>query len=159
MSDHRKSRVRSYVSRRATTPLEDLRRTGTMLEKGAGSCEPRPDHFCPQCGQFPGIQKGVPKMRFLEKGRCKAEKARYSKKKSGVPDAKTGGFTNSRWKCEICAMFKLEVESNITNHLIAADSDLNVETYERLRNRSVREVQETNGEISFKDDLIFQKSL
>ena len=56
-------------------------------------------------------------------------------------------------------MFKQAVECNITNHLIAADSDLDVETYERLRNRSVREVMETKGKISFKDDLIFQKSL
>ena len=56
-------------------------------------------------------------------------------------------------------MFKQAVECNITNHLIAADSDLDVDTYERLRNRSVREVMETKGKISFKDDLIFQKSL
>ena len=56
-------------------------------------------------------------------------------------------------------MFKQAVECNITNHLIAADSDLDVDTYERLRNRRVREVMETKGKISFKDDLIFQKSL
>ena len=56
-------------------------------------------------------------------------------------------------------LFKQAVESNIINHLIAADSDLDVDTYERLRNRSVREVMETRGKISFKDDVIFQKSL
>ena len=81
------------------------------------------------------------------------------KKKSGVPDAKTGGFTNSRWKCEICAMFKLAVESNIVNHIIATDSDMDVDTYERLHNRSVRELKQSKGEISLKDALIFQKSL
>ena len=54
---------------------------------------------------------------------------------------------------------KLAVESNIGNHILAADTDMDVLTYEKLRGRSVREVQQTNGKISFKDDLIFQKSL
>ena len=44
-----------------------------------------------------------------------------------------------------------------------ADGDIfnlmDVETYERLRSRSLREVKQTHGEISFEDDLIFQKSL
>lgn len=56
-------------------------------------------------------------------------------------------------------LFKQAVESNIANHLLAADSDLDLDTYDRLRSRSVREVRQTNGSISFKDDLIFQKSL
>lgn len=56
-------------------------------------------------------------------------------------------------------LFKLAVESNIVNHLISAHSDLDLDSYEKLRNRSVREVKTTNGEISFLDDLIFQKSL
>ena len=56
-------------------------------------------------------------------------------------------------------LFKLAVESNIGNHILAADTDMDVETYERLRSRSLREVKQTHGEISFKDDLIFQKSL
>lgn len=56
-------------------------------------------------------------------------------------------------------MFKQAVECNIANHILAADTDMDVETYERLRNRSLREVKQTRGEISFKDDLIFQKSL
>ncbi len=56
-------------------------------------------------------------------------------------------------------LFKLAVESNIGNHILAADTDIDVDTYERLRKRSVREVQQTNGEISFLDDLIFQKSV
>ena len=36
---------------------------------------------------------------------------------------------------------------------------MDMRTYEKLRGRSVREVKETNGRISFKDDLRFQKSL
>ena len=45
------------------------------------------------------------------------------------------------------------------NHILAADTDMDLETYEKLRSRSIREIKQTNGEISFKDDLIFQKSL
>lgn len=56
-------------------------------------------------------------------------------------------------------LFKQAVECNIVNHILAADTDMDVETYERLRSRSLREVKQTKGEISFKDDLIFQKSL
>ena len=39
------------------------------------------------------------------------------------------------------------------------DTDMDLDTYERLRGRSLREVKQTKGEISFEDDLIFQKSL
>ena len=56
-------------------------------------------------------------------------------------------------------LFKQAVESNLLHHIFAADCNMDLDTYERLRNRSVREVRETNGKISFKDDLIFQKSL
>lgn len=56
-------------------------------------------------------------------------------------------------------LFKQAVECNITNHILAADTDIDIPTYEKLRGRSVREVRETNGKISFKDDLVFQKSL
>ena len=56
-------------------------------------------------------------------------------------------------------LFKHAVECNITNHIIAADTDMDLDTYERLRGRSLREVKQTKGEISFEDDLIFQKSL
>ena len=56
-------------------------------------------------------------------------------------------------------LFKQAVECNIGNHILAADTDMDLETYERLRSRSLREVKQTKGEISFEDDLIFQKSL
>ena len=56
-------------------------------------------------------------------------------------------------------LFKQSVECNITNHIIAADTDIDLDTYKHLRGRSIREVSETNGEISFKDDLLFQKSV
>ena len=54
-------------------------------------------------------------------------------------------------------MFKQAVECNIINHIISADVDVDAETYERLRNRSIRQVRETNGKISFEDDLTFQQ--
>ncbi len=56
-------------------------------------------------------------------------------------------------------LFKQAVENNITNHIISYDSDIDIPTYEKLRARSVREVKETNGEISFLDDLKFQKRM
>lgn len=56
-------------------------------------------------------------------------------------------------------LFKQAVEINILNHIIAADSDMDTATYERLRNRSVREVRLSNGEISLKDDILFQKTV
>jgi len=56
-------------------------------------------------------------------------------------------------------LFKQAVENNITNHIISFDSDIDIPTYEKLRARSVREVKETNGEISFLDDLKYQKSV
>ena len=56
-------------------------------------------------------------------------------------------------------LFKLCVEQNICNHILAAESDIDIPLYDKLRGRGVREVKETNGEISFIDDLKFQKEL
>ena len=56
-------------------------------------------------------------------------------------------------------LFKHSVEMNITNHILCADTDIDVPTYQHLRNRSVREVLETNGELTFEDALRFQKSV
>lgn len=56
-------------------------------------------------------------------------------------------------------MFKHSVETNITNHILCADTDIDVPTYQHLRNRSVREVKETNGELTFENALRFQKSV
>lgn len=56
-------------------------------------------------------------------------------------------------------LFKYAVEHGIGNHLLAADSDIDQATLERLRGRCVREVKESNRRISFKDALQFQKSV
>ena len=55
-------------------------------------------------------------------------------------------------------LFRLAVEKNITNHILAADSDLDMPLYERLCNRSLREVQETNGKIDLRSDPVRPKS-
>lgn len=56
-------------------------------------------------------------------------------------------------------LYKQAIELNIMNHILAADTDMDVPTYERLRGLSTREVQASNGKISFKDALKFQKSV
>lgn len=45
------------------------------------------------------------------------------------------------------------------NHILVEDTDMDERDYQLLRGRSVREVQSTNGRISFKDVLDFQKSV
>lgn len=57
------------------------------------------------------------------------------------------------------ALHKMAVEQNLCNHLIAEDTDMDRRTYELLRGRSVREVNSTNGCLSLKDALDFQKSV
>ena len=54
-------------------------------------------------------------------------------------------------------LFKHSVELAIISHLIAADTDVNQSMLDRLRGRCVDDVKRTNGQISFKDILQFQK--
>lgn len=54
---------------------------------------------------------------------------------------------------------KVAIEQNMCNHLLAEDTDMDARDYQLLRGRSVREVQSTNGRISFKDVLDFQKTV
>jgi len=56
-------------------------------------------------------------------------------------------------------LFKAAVEQGISNHLIAADSDLDYETLDKLRAKVVNDVKRTNGQITFKEALKFQKEL
>lgn len=56
-------------------------------------------------------------------------------------------------------LYKMAIEQNLCNHILAADTDMDRRDYELLRGRSVREVQSTNGRISFKEALDFQKSV
>ncbi len=54
-------------------------------------------------------------------------------------------------------LFKQSVELGILSHIIAADTDVDQATLERLRGRCVNEVKKTNGQIEFKDILQFQR--
>lgn len=54
---------------------------------------------------------------------------------------------------------KMAIEQNMCNHILVGDTDMDERDYQLLRGRSVREVQSTNGRISFKDVLDFQKSV
>ena len=56
-------------------------------------------------------------------------------------------------------LYKLAIEQNMCNHLLAEDTDMDARDYQLLRGRSVREVQSTNGRITFKDVLDFQKTV
>ncbi len=54
-------------------------------------------------------------------------------------------------------LFKQSVELGILSHIIAADTDVDQATLERLRGRCVDDVKRTNGQIPFKDILQFQR--
>ncbi len=56
-------------------------------------------------------------------------------------------------------LFKLTVEESMMMHIIACDTDIDAPTLDRLRGRCVNDAKRTNGEISFKEILKFQKSL
>ncbi len=54
-------------------------------------------------------------------------------------------------------LFKQSVELGILSHIIAADTDVDQATLQRLRGRCVDDVKHTNGQIQFKDILQFQR--
>ena len=54
---------------------------------------------------------------------------------------------------------KVAIEQNMCNHILAEDTDMDARDYQLMRGRSVREVQSTNGRISFKEVLDFKKTV
>lgn len=56
-------------------------------------------------------------------------------------------------------LFKQAVDINLMSHIIACDTDMDQRDYELMRGRSIREVKATNGGVSFKDALDFQKTV
>ena len=56
-------------------------------------------------------------------------------------------------------LFKQIVEQSILTHIVAADTDIDLDTLERLRGRCVQDARRTNGEVSFQEILRFQKGL
>lgn len=55
--------------------------------------------------------------------------------------------------------FKVAVEQNIANNLLAADMELDKATYQRLRGRCVQQVQSTNGRVNLQDAIKFQRKV
>ena len=56
-------------------------------------------------------------------------------------------------------LYKVAVEQNLCNHILISDTDMDQRTYQLMRGRSVREVDSTNGRITFKEVLLFQRSV
>ena len=50
-------------------------------------------------------------------------------------------------------LFKLAVEQNVNNHILASDTDIDARSYQKMRGLSMDEVKRTNGRIDFEDDL------
>ena len=50
-------------------------------------------------------------------------------------------------------LFKLAVEQNINNHILASDTSIDAQTYQQMRGKSYQEVLRTNGQISFPEVL------
>ena len=56
-------------------------------------------------------------------------------------------------------LFKQGVDINLMGQIIAYDTELDDGEYERLRGKAIRDMKRTNGRISFKDALDFQRSV
>lgn len=56
-------------------------------------------------------------------------------------------------------LFKQGVDIDVMGQIIAHDTEIDDGQYERLRGMAIRNMKRTNGRISFKDALDFQKSV
>ena len=56
-------------------------------------------------------------------------------------------------------LFKQGVDLHVLSQIIAYDTDIDEGEYQRLRGKAIRDMKRTNGRISFKDALDFQKSV
>ena len=56
-------------------------------------------------------------------------------------------------------LFKLAVEINMMMNVLAAGMEISDEDLKTLRARSIREVKQTNGRISFKDAIDYQRGV
>ena len=54
-------------------------------------------------------------------------------------------------------LFKLSVDQNLMGNILAADIEIDPDEVRKARVRCVKEVKETNGEISFEDAIRYQK--
>ncbi len=74
---------------------------------------------------------------------------------AGILDGKLGALGDRVGRL----LFKLAVDDAVMANLVAAASSADLDTLRRLRARCVREVKETNGQVSFEDALKYQKGL
>jgi len=56
-------------------------------------------------------------------------------------------------------LFKLAVEQNVSNHILASDTDIDARSYQKMRGLSMDEVKRTNGRIDFEDALLSERSV
>ena len=56
-------------------------------------------------------------------------------------------------------LFKLAVEQNVNNHILASDTDIDVRSYQKMRGLSMDEVKRTNGRIDFEDALLSERGV
>ena len=54
-------------------------------------------------------------------------------------------------------LFKLSVDQNLMGNILATDIEIDPDQLRKARVRCVKEVKETNGEISFEDTVRYQK--
>lgn len=54
-------------------------------------------------------------------------------------------------------LFKLSVDQNLMGNILAADIEIDLDQLRKVRVRCVKEVRETNGEISFEDAIRYQR--
>ena len=56
-------------------------------------------------------------------------------------------------------LFKLAVEQNVNNHILASDTDIDARSYQKMRGLSMDEVKRTNGKIDFEDALLQERGV
>ena len=56
-------------------------------------------------------------------------------------------------------LFKLAVEQNVSNHILASDTDIDARSYQKMRGLSMEEVKRTNGRIDFEDALLSERGV
>ena len=56
-------------------------------------------------------------------------------------------------------LFKLAVEQNVSNHILASDTDIDAARYMKMHTLSMEQVKGTNGKISFVDVLQQERAL
>ena len=56
-------------------------------------------------------------------------------------------------------LFKLAVEQNVNNHILASDTDIDAARYMKMHTLSMEQVKGTNGKISFVDVLQQERAL